>query len=986
MSTKFEASIIRIRKSDKTVVGVGFLVDEHSFITCAHVIARALNLDNTPSSRPNETIYVDFPLVDPDHITLASVIFWQPPKVSGHGDLAGLRIVGEIPSAAQPLDLILVADLWGHHFKTFGFPVGQNNGIYSSGIIQGKQASGWIQIEDVKETGFRVEPGFSGAPVWDEQLSGAVGMIIAAEKREKAKAAFMIPIDSLIEIWPMLKRRTYVVDLPSSSIIDPTSKTTIINPLFLKIFVFALSDVADERGLALKVLERLPYDPLLRDKITIGVITWDKTNTDTPELISITPDEATKRGLEKPWECDIVAIILWAQVGPSLPSYAASTGNDFSLLDWIYEETIRYSRNHNKPLIMLYRRKNSVLLNPEDQKFESMLNQYKQAKNFIERSSQSDIPIINEYSTPSDFQKQFEYNLREFISQRFRGFKNVVPIVKIPLISSAPVWDKPPFPGLRPLGPDDASIFFGRERETDELISLIADSSNCFTAIIGASGSGKSSLVGAGLIPRLKDNAIMGSKDWLILAFSPAEVSDNPFVALAVKLINCLGEHNLKARGIVSKLCEKPEFINDICNLILKNRPTWAKILFSIDQFEEIFTLVSSEYLSPFIEMLVHLSNSGNTRIIVTLRSEFYSRCIELPKLAYLLRKKSYPLPSPGRDSLYEMITRPAICAGLQFEVNLAKIILNHTGTDPGALALMAYALEELYNICKEKNYLTSEAYESFGGVRGAIGTRAEEAYSSLNATAKTAMFRMFDYLVGIDKSGIAARKRVQTKIIIDSESTAELIEALTIARLLTKGSSEDGEPVVELAHEALLQNWPRLASWIDRKRKLLKREERLSDHSAEMAMRRLMAAEIQSSGPVFLPKWGKNDGHYCWVIISSSVNEKIFRKIDWFSDNTPGVRTKRILPTSKELKKMIFRLRGIDPRELDQIVKNQTILIGEYWPNDTHEDFRGVTFVYNGPSKWKQDLVPSSRKVFYLTIKEGLLWLELLTDKKAPI
>ncbi|HEX8928758.1 MAG TPA: serine protease, partial [Actinomycetota bacterium] len=177
-------------------------------LTCAHVVERALGLRGGAQPPPEAAVTVDFPLVAPDVGLTARVIRWQPVQEDGRGDVAGLRLQDPAPAGARALRLLTAPELWGHRFRIFGFPARHDHGVWSSGRLLGPEATGWVELEDVKTTGFRVEPGFSGAPVWDEELGGVVGMAVAAEAQPEARAAFMIPADVLTAAWPALERQT----------------------------------------------------------------------------------------------------------------------------------------------------------------------------------------------------------------------------------------------------------------------------------------------------------------------------------------------------------------------------------------------------------------------------------------------------------------------------------------------------------------------------------------------------------------------------------------------------------------------------------------------------------------------------------------------------------------------------------------------------------------------------------------------------------
>jgi S1-C subfamily serine protease len=199
----FHSSIARIYHSNGSIVGAGFLVSPGYLITCAHVIAEALGIPNTTHTPPTPEIAFDFPLISPGEKGKARVIFWRPVADNQMiEDIAGLAIEYPLPPSAKPVNLSVSGDLWGHSLRVFGFPKNHDDGVWATGVIRDKTAKGWLQMEDIKVTGYAVEPGFSGAPIWDEQLQGVVGMAVAAErKREDAKVAFLISSDTLVQAW-----------------------------------------------------------------------------------------------------------------------------------------------------------------------------------------------------------------------------------------------------------------------------------------------------------------------------------------------------------------------------------------------------------------------------------------------------------------------------------------------------------------------------------------------------------------------------------------------------------------------------------------------------------------------------------------------------------------------------------------------------------------------------------------------------------------
>jgi hypothetical protein len=204
MQESIESSLVRIHSADGHVVGAGFLVGERHILTCAHVISQALDLTDTPVDPPPEAVSLDFPYIPPHTLITARVVLWCPPLPDGSGDLAGLELEHEPPTGAGRVRFASIEDVWKHDFSVFGFPEGHDDGVWATGRLLRRQATNWIQIEDIKAQGFAVGSGFSGAPVWDEQLQGVVGMVVAASRPADTKTAFVIPSDVLAAAWPLL--------------------------------------------------------------------------------------------------------------------------------------------------------------------------------------------------------------------------------------------------------------------------------------------------------------------------------------------------------------------------------------------------------------------------------------------------------------------------------------------------------------------------------------------------------------------------------------------------------------------------------------------------------------------------------------------------------------------------------------------------------------------------------------------------------------
>ena len=204
MQESLDASLVRLRTVDGRVVGAGFLVGERQVMTCAHVVVQAMGLSDHPADAPQGLVSLDFPLVAPRTLLTARVVLWCPALSDGSGDIAGLELQSEPPAGAEVVHFAPAEDVWEHPFRAFGFPVGFDDGVWATGHMLGRQATGWVMIEDVKAQGHGVVPGFSGTPVLDTQAKGVVGMVVAASRPVDTKAAFVIPLDVLVAAWPLI--------------------------------------------------------------------------------------------------------------------------------------------------------------------------------------------------------------------------------------------------------------------------------------------------------------------------------------------------------------------------------------------------------------------------------------------------------------------------------------------------------------------------------------------------------------------------------------------------------------------------------------------------------------------------------------------------------------------------------------------------------------------------------------------------------------
>jgi len=605
--------------------------------------------------------------------------------------------------------------------------------------------------------------------------------------------------------------------------------------LIQKIFIASPGDVGDERNLARQVIDRIRGEWLFRGKVDLQVIAWDQPGVEVPMEGAMTPQKAIESGLPKPSECDIVIVLLWSRIGTLLPpEYTKPNGERYlSGTEWEFCDAIDAAKSKKSPVIWVYRRSPPKASRPNDENYVENGKQWEKLQRFFDGFNNEDGSIIggvNPYESPDQFQRLWEQHLRDRLTQLVSA-EPVIP-KSIPQqnaeVAQPELWKGTPYPGLEAFSPDQSAIYFGRGAETDELIKLFSQPDVRFVAVVGASGSGKSSLVLAGLWPRLEGGALPGSANWQFVRFSPTEKGNNPFVALAATLKALgLGEGEREA-DLAQKLMTDRDnnYLSDNLPKHLEGQPEESELLLFCDQFEELFsTPVTEEQRQDFIAFLAKAAKTAKVRIVLTMRAEFYPGTLRYDQLVELMRATgTFPLAAPGAGALLEMIKGPACIAGLQMDKGLASAILDDTGTAPGVLPLMAFALSELFKESQkqsqEAHQLTFAHYQSIGKVKGAIKKRADDAFKGLGKDSDKLLDMIFPALVNFDQNGIATRKRADWAPFEQDDSLKTLLDKLIDARLLV--SSELPDAQVEIAHESLLESWPQLHDWLNLNREAL--------------------------------------------------------------------------------------------------------------------------------------------------------------------
>jgi len=588
-----------------------------------------------------------------------------------------------------------------------------------------------------------------------------------------------------------------------------------------RIFLASPGDVPLERKLAREAITHISSERRFRGRINIEIIAWDQPGAAVAMEAGLTPQEAIAEGLPKPEDCDLAVIILWSRIGTQLPSdfELKQDGSPYlSGTEWEYLNAIKGYRTNRKPAnVWVYRRKgapNPVLDDPD---YTSTVEQWNKLTKFFATFTNPDGSLnsgINPYEAPDDFRQQFEHHLRDRLDKLLETLPTEnTPQTNAKLVAT-PSWKGTPYPGLEAFTPEQAPIYFGRGREIDQLLQQFADPKVRFVAVVGVSGSGKSSLVKAGLLPRLR-TGIIDNAPWIDLIFKPGERGGNPFLALAFVLKAELDISGQTENEIARALQADDSVAQQYLAELLAHKKPAAELLLVVDQFEELFTQCTPDYRQAFLTLLEHLVTLPRIRSIVTMRADFYARAIQEATLANLLRQDrgTFPLDPPGMGALLQMIIRPAEAAGIELQDGLAQKLLDDAGSGPGAMPLIAFTLNQLYQREQSTHTLSIAAYLAFGGVKGAVQKRAEAALQGLSIDLNSVLPQLFANLVEVNEQEVATRRRAPQALFQGDVKT--VAEALTEARLLVTSEGEDNQAMIEVAHEIVLSGWERFHQWI---------------------------------------------------------------------------------------------------------------------------------------------------------------------------
>ena len=531
----------------------------------------------------------------------------------------------------------------------------------------------------------------------------------------------------------------------------------------IHIFISSPGDVAVEREKARKVVEAL--QKRYAGRLNLETVLWE----DLPLGANTSFQQGIDLVLSDQNGVDIAVFILWSRLGsplgaairkPDGSEYRSGTEREFDMM-----LSAREQSPDDRPELLVYVRNDdqhfkSELMERKPDEIEEMIRQRKLAEQFVQEQfhdseTGTNLRAYHTFAEPVSFAERLKTHLQKLLDQLVldEGW-------------SAGTWEGAPYRGLEVFEAEHARIFFGREEEICEVLERLrvqARTGCAFALLVGASGSGKSSLARAGVLPSLVNGNFDESiSEWRTATLIPGLCENNLCGGLARILLNTMPE----LRTDEDTLGEFEELLSQgqgkalsmLCKRAFSDaeKKGAVRMALLIDQLEELFTTseLSESMVETFLRAVQALASSGFIHVLATVRSDFYDRCQRSPVLMELKGSQGQvDLLPPEPSDIHRIITGPAFMAGVIFEKDengesLDQRILNDVVGHPEALPLLEFALAQLYKARTPEGFLTLVAYEKFGGIEGAIGHQAEKVFAQMTDDAQTAIPLVLPLLV----------------------------------------------------------------------------------------------------------------------------------------------------------------------------------------------------------------------------------------------
>lgn len=612
--------------------------------------------------------------------------------------------------------------------------------------------------------------------------------------------------------------------------------------LKLRIFVSSPGDVGPERAVALAVAERLQLE--FRGQVELHTYLWERsvlraTDTFQAQILDIQ-------------EADLALFILWARIGTPLAieQLARPDGSQYmSGTEYEFERARAAFEQNSKPDILCYLKTAEVRMSLKDREARALqVAELDAVSEFVDKWFRNPDGTFRSafynFEKSVQFEELIEAHLRDWIRQRLRGTG----------ATQAPrsMWEGSPFRGLQAFDFEHALIYCGRTAMVSEALEVLrrrGAEGDGFLMVTGTSGVGKSSLVRAGLLPLLmRPRVIEHVIAWRRAMFRPSISSQGPLTGLASALVaeTALPELAGETRPLEELLRDPPALTSAIMRALDRatreahkaspehDPESAVRLLVLCDQFEEIFDeTVAIEERNAFVEALRTMILTGRVWVVATLRADFFNRLADLPEQFrdLFMRGGVFTVGGPRPAEIAQMIRRPALMAGLTFEQRgepeegLDDVLRDAASGNPTVLPLLEFTLDELWRRSAGSGVLRFADYEQIGGLHGALRLRADEEFAKLPPAVQASLPTVLAAIVHTDPTDerLILQNRVSLSQFADLPDCKRLIEAFVDVHLFVGDRAADGTPVIGLAHEALLREWPPAVSWIEQNRELLR-------------------------------------------------------------------------------------------------------------------------------------------------------------------
>lgn len=786
----------------------------------------------------------------------------------------------------------------------------------------------------------------------------------------------------------------------------------------IRIFISSPGDVQEERERARQVIEglRRRYAGVFHLKPVL----WEE--------LPLQPDMNFQQGIDAALLregldiIDIAIFILWSRLGsPTGPlvvrkdgtPYRSGTEREYDLMMSARTRS-KEKEGRARPDILVYTRRDEAsfderLRGKSTSEKDKEIRQKKLIETFIaeefkDAETGSYFGAYHNFDLPTTFSKRLREHLTKLLDE----------LAGAELTET--IWEVekqgPPFLGLASFQPEHADVFFGREDEVLEARRTLAAHAlqGCaFLMITGASGTGKSSLARAGLLPAIAEYELDETvTEWRFLIVTPSELGSDPFAALLERLSAPSVLPGIRSEGVAfSEVVDS--FRNDASTAIIllkqaiaaasKERRGGVRVILLVDQLEEVFGLSDR---TAFLTLIEALTRSGVVWVVATIRGDFLGEAHRDPVLASLMEgRPTLGLLPPDADALRRMIEEPARLAGLVFEERggrrLGERILADAAKHADLLPLMEFVLLRLYETRDGGNVLSWSVYEEqLGGVEGALRRRADEIYDAFPSEVQASLPQVLKRLVTVpetaEKSEGGANRFIRQWADLDifpkGSPSRTLVDALIVARLLTAAetSKDVGEGSVTVAHEALLRVWPRASSWADGNRDLLRTRARVAGRMGE--------GEVIAEGDPLLASARRHldDDREAFDEVQAAFVEKSVQKAE--ESRRRRERTRRVVVAGMAVLTLLasgaaawgWRSQRIARTEAARAIEQGELAIQES-KRATQESIRAEEALANAKQqeanvireklRAEQALADAKRQLERSTLEEGRAWLE---------